>query len=148
MIKYNLKCENDHEFESWFSDSQEYDKLDKKKLLECIYCSSNRIKKSIMSPMISGKKLNSDSFNIFDQKLLDDRDKLIKLRKYVENNFEFVGNKFSKKVREVYYDKKNNTSIYGTTTSKEREELAEEGIDLLSIPWVSKDNQFFKLQII
>ena len=140
MIKYNLKCENDHEFESWFSDSQEYDKLDKKKLLECIYCSSNRIKKSIMSPMISGKKLNSDSFNIFDQKLLDDRDKLIKLRKYVENNFEFVGNKFSKKVREVYYDKKNNKSIYGTTTNKEREELAEEGIDLLSIPWVSKDN--------
>ena len=140
MIKYNLKCENDHEFESWFSDSQEYDKLDKKKLLECIYCSSNRIKKSIMSPMISGKKLNSDSFNIFDQKLLDDRDKLIKLRKYVENNFEFVGNKLSKKVREVYYDKKNNKSIYGTTTSKEREELAEEGIDLLSIPWVSKDN--------
>ena len=140
MIKYNLKCENDHEFERWFSDSQEYDKLDKKKLLECIYCSSNRIKKSIMSPMISGKKLNSDSFNIFDQKLLDDRDKLIKLRKYVENNFEFVGNKFSKKVREVYYDKKNNKSIYGTTTSKEREELAEEGIDLLSIPWVSKDN--------
>ena len=102
MIKYNLKCENDHEFESWFSDSHEYDKLDKKELLECIYCSSNKIQKSIMSPMISGKKLNSDSFNIFDQKLLDDRDKLIKLRKYVENNFEFVGNKFSKKVREVY----------------------------------------------
>ena len=140
MIKYNLKCENDHEFESWFSDSQEYDKLDKKKLLECIYCSSNRIKKSIMSPMISGKKLNSDSFNIFDRKLLDDRDKLLKLRRYVENNFEFVGNKLSKKVREVYYDKKNNKSIYGTTTSKERDELAEEGIDLLSIPWVSKDN--------
>ena len=90
--------------------------------------------------MISGKKLNSDSFNIFDRKLLDDRDKLLKLRRYVENNFEFVGNKLSKKVREVYYDKKNNKSIYGTTTSKEREELAEEGIDLLSIPWVSKDN--------
>ena len=44
MIKYNLKCENDHEFESWFSDSQEYDKLDKKKLLECIYCSSIEFK--------------------------------------------------------------------------------------------------------
>ena len=140
MIKYNLKCENDHEFESWFSDSHEYDKLDKKELLECIYCSSNKIQKSIMSPMISGKKINSDSFNIFDRKLLDDRDKLLKLRKYVENNFEFVGNKLSKKVREVYYDKKNNKSIYGTTTSKEREELAEECIDLLSIPWVSKDN--------
>ena len=57
MIKYNLKCKNDHEFESWFSDSHEYEKLRKKKLLECIYCSSKEIKKSIMSPMVYSKKL-------------------------------------------------------------------------------------------
>ena len=54
MIKYNLKCNEDHEFESWFSNSEEFDKLNKKKLLECIYCSSKKINKSIMSPMISG----------------------------------------------------------------------------------------------
>ena len=30
MIKYNLKCENDHEFESWFSDSNEFENLNKK----------------------------------------------------------------------------------------------------------------------
>ena len=53
MIKYNLKCEKNHEFESWFSDSKEFDKLNKQKLLECIYCSSKKITKSIMSPMIS-----------------------------------------------------------------------------------------------
>ena len=56
MIKYNLKCNNNHEFESWFSDSNEFNKLNKKKLLECIYCSSNNIQKSIMAPMISGVK--------------------------------------------------------------------------------------------
>ena len=39
-----------------------------------------------------------------------------------------------------YYDKKSKNAIYGTTTPEEREELAEEGIDLLSIPWVNKDN--------
>ena len=43
MIKYNLKCDNEHEFESWFSDSREFDKLNKKKLLECIYCNSKKI---------------------------------------------------------------------------------------------------------
>ena len=53
MIKYNLICDNEHEFESWFSDFIEFEKLKKKKLLECIYCSSKRIEKSIMSPMIS-----------------------------------------------------------------------------------------------
>ena len=32
MIKYNIKCENNHEFESWFFDSDEFDKLNKKKI--------------------------------------------------------------------------------------------------------------------
>ena len=36
------------------------------------------------------------------------------LRKFVENNFEYVGENFSKKVREVYYDKKSKKTIYGT----------------------------------
>ena len=62
------------------------------------------------------------------------------LRKYIEKNFDYVGNDFSKNVREVYYDKKNNRNIYGSTTPEEREELADEGIDLLSVPWISKDN--------
>ena len=71
MIKYNLKCDNNHEFESWFSDSNEFNKLNKKKLLECIYCSSNKIQKSIMSPMISGTKSNEDKMSLIDQKLLN-----------------------------------------------------------------------------
>tara|TARA_B100001996_G_C18454304_1_gene513513 strand:- start:63 stop:485 length:423 start_codon:yes stop_codon:yes gene_type:complete len=140
MIKYNLKCKNNHEFESWFSDSKEFDKLNKKNLLECAYCSSSKIEKSIMAPMISGIKSKESCVSLVDQNLSDEKNKLLKLRNYVEKNFEFVGDKFSQKVREVYYDKETKKSIYGTTTPEEKEELEEEGIDLLSIPWVSKDN--------
>ena len=140
MIKYNLKCNNNHEFESWFSDSDEFNKLKKKKLLECIYCSSKKIEKSIMSPMVSGTKLNEDKKSLLNKKLLDEKNKLIKLREHVEKNFEFVGDKFSEKVRDVYYDKETKKSIYGTTTPEERQDLIEEGIDLMSVPWVSKDN--------
>jgi Uncharacterized protein conserved in bacteria len=140
MIKYNLKCSGGHEFESWFSDSKEFDKLNKKKLLECIYCSSNKIEKSIMAPMISGSKLKENSLDLVNEKLLNEKNELLQIRKYIEKNFEYVGDKFSQKVREVYYDKENKKTIYGTTTKEERDELAEEGIDLLSVPWVSKDN--------
>ena len=140
MIKYNLKCENGHEFESWFSNSNEFEKLNKKNLLECIFCSSNKIEKSIMAPMISGSKSKGKGEELLDKEFLKQRNNLLKLRKHVEKNFEFVGDKFSEKVREVYYDRKTKKSIYGTTTPEEREELAEEGIDLLSIPWVNKDN--------
>ena len=140
MIKYNLICEREHEFESWFSNSKEFENLKKKKLLECIYCSSKKIEKSIMSPMISNSCNLEISKNKLENDLLKEKQKLQQVRKYIEKNYEFVGKNFSKKVREIYFDKNSKKTIYGTTTQKEREELAEEGRDLLSIPWVDKDN--------
>ena len=139
MIKYNLKCHNNHEFESWFSNSAEYEKLNKKNLLECIFCSSKRINKSIMAPMISSSKNKKEQMKKIND-FKKEKNKLLQFRKYIEKNFEYVGSDFSRKVREFHYDNKNKKGIYGTTTNKERKELAEEGIDLLSIPWVSKDN--------
>ena len=140
MIKYNLKCLNNHEFESWFSDSGEFEKLKKNRLLECIYCSSKKISKSIIAPQVLAAKEKNYELKKTEKLLRDNKKKLIQIRKYIEKNFEFVGNNFTKKVREVYYDKENNKKIYGTTTPKERQDLAEEGIDLISIPWIEKDN--------
>ena len=80
MIKYNLKCNNDHEFESLFSDSKEFERLKTRKLLECIYCNSKKIKKSIMAPMISiSKNNNLNKFQINEKILQKQRNKLIKL---------------------------------------------------------------------
>ena len=140
MIKYILKCQNSHEFESWFSSSEEFDKLNKKKLLECIYCSSKNIDKSIMAPMVTNSKNKDLQFDIINNDLNYKKNKLLQIRKYIEKNFDYVGKDFSKKVREVYYDKKNKKAIYGTATIEEKKELAEEGIDLYSIPWIRKDN--------
>ena len=67
MIKYNLKCSNNHEFESWFSNSSEFENLNKKKLLECIYCSSKIIEKSIMAPMISNLKNKENRLNLINK---------------------------------------------------------------------------------
>ena len=140
MIKYLLKCSNKHEFESWFSDSKEFEKLKKRKLIDCIFCQSKNIDKSIMSPNVVGKekivekKFNHKEFN----KIKKD---LVKIRRFVEKNFEFVGDKFPKKVREIYYDNKKNKNIYGTATPKESLELEEEGIEIANVPWIdSKEN--------
>jgi len=140
MIKYILNCNNNHEFESWFSESKEYEKLKKKNLIECIFCKSKDVSKSIMSPnivrknKIIKKKFNYKEFN----KIKKD---LIKIRKLVEKNFEFVGDKFSREVREIYYDNRKNKNIYGTATLEEKLELEEEGIELANIPWVDdKEN--------
>ena len=138
MIKYILKCKNKHEFESWFSDSSEFEKLKKKDLLECIFCGSQKIEKSIMSP----KVLNSSSVLSTDHQTQQELNKAKKdlqnIRKFVEKNFKYVGDKFSQEVRNLYYDKKGKKNIYGVATQEEREELKEEGIELTTIPWIDK----------
>tara|TARA_Y100000817_G_C16553296_1_gene409758 strand:+ start:156 stop:578 length:423 start_codon:yes stop_codon:yes gene_type:complete len=140
MIKYNLKCENKHEFESWFSDSKEFDRLKKKKLIECIFCRSKKVEKSIMAPSVTNIKSLNNQKEISSLEMKNFKKDLIKLRKFVEKNFEYVEKNFANKVREVYYDKKSKKNIYGSVTNEEKEELKEEGIDLVNIPWVDKEN--------
>ena len=93
-----------------------------------------------MSPRISNLNIKQEQVDLTNKEIKNQKDQLLRLRNFIEKNFDYVGKDFSKKVREVYYDKKNKKAIYGTATPKEREELADEGIDLVSIPWVEKEN--------
>ena len=76
-----------------------------------------------MSPMISSTKEKNKEIKMLRKNLQNNKDKLIKLREFVEKNFEYVGENFSKRVREIYYDNKNNKTIYGTTTQEERRKI-------------------------
>tara|TARA_B100000700_G_C14369352_1_gene545270 strand:- start:135 stop:560 length:426 start_codon:yes stop_codon:yes gene_type:complete len=141
MIKYNLKCKNKHEFESWFSDSKEFEKLKKKKMIECIFCKTKSIEKSIMSPTVLGKEDHVIKVNSINE-IKKIKKSMTQLRKFVEKNFKYVGNNFPQEVRNIFYDKKGNKNIYGNATEKEAEELREEGIEVSTIPWIDnkKDN--------
>jgi len=104
MIKYQLKCECGKEFESWFASSKEFDKLEKKKMLSCICGTSNKISKQLMSPQVRGAtKTDGDKQKEIYQNV---QKKLADLRKYVEKNAEYVGDKFASEARSIYYDKK------------------------------------------
>ena len=136
MIKYNLKCKHKHEFESWFLDSKEFEKLKSKKMIECIFCKTKSIEKSIMAPSVLSqeqKQKNQKSIK-YIKKIQKD---LLKIRNFVEKNFEYVGNNFPREVRNVYYDKRKNKNIYGKATPEETQELEEEGIELATIPWIN-----------
>ena len=88
-----------------------------------------------MSPNITREK--KKDFNTFkSREFIKINKDLIKLKVFVEKNFEFVGDKFPRQVRDIYYNNKKNKNIYGTVSSNERKELEEEGIELTSVPWV------------
>ena len=93
-----------------------------------------------MAPSVANTNSLNNQKKISSLEMKNFKKDLIKLRKFVEKNFEFVEKNFANKVREVYYDKKSKKNIYGSATNEEKEELKEEGIDLVNIPWVDKDN--------
>ena len=135
MIKYNLTCKCGETFESWFISSSEFDLLCKKKLIKCIYCESSQIKKSVMAPYLPSKS-NKISKNINSEKKI--KKQLLDFRRYVEKNCRNVGENFSREARSIHYDKKSSKGIYGKTTPEEASELIEEGIDVVTIPWIDK----------
>ena len=135
MIKYNLICKCGQTFESWFLNSSEFDSLFKKKLVKCIYCESSKVKKSVMAPNLPSKSNKISKKNKAEK---DIKKQLLNFRKYIEKNCKNVGDNFAREARSIHYDKKNSQGIYGKTTPEEASELIEEGIEVVTVPWVRK----------
>ena len=135
MIKYNLACECGKKFESWFSSSDEYDLLKKKKLISCVYCNSVSVQKTIMAPNLQSKSKKLKKRVKLEKKI---KKELMDFRRYIEKNCKNVGENFTQEARKIHYDKKTSKGIYGKATSEETNELIEEGIDVATIPWIDK----------
>lgn len=130
MIVYNLVCKNGHEFEGWFRDSSAYDAQAKGGKLCCPACNSRKVEKAIMAPAVAtGERAplsNPDARKM--------RQFMTGLRKYVQENAEYVGPKFAEEARKIHYGESVDRHIYGETTMEEAQELVEEGVDVAPLP--------------
>ena len=142
MILYDLKCENEHIFEVWFASSNQYEKQNKKKLINCPFCNSTKIRKAIMAPNLKGAKKNNKSF---EQKKIEEENKnfnkkLKEFKKFIENNTEDVGKNFTEEAKKIYYGEKKSRPIRGETTKEQAKELIEEGVPIAKLPWSSRED--------
>ena len=141
MIKYKLICKDcNNLFDSWFASSKEYEKLKKKKYLNCHLCNSLMVEKTLMSPSVFTSKSEGEI------KIKDDKYKKIKktineYQKFIKKNFNYVGENFAYEARSIHYkDKKKLKGIYGSASKEELKELREEGIEAEVIPWLKDNN--------
>tara|TARA_B110000444_G_scaffold236847_1_gene249069 strand:- start:621 stop:1049 length:429 start_codon:yes stop_codon:yes gene_type:complete len=140
MIKYRLICKNcETTFDSWFSSSKDYERLTKKKFLNCHICDSLNVEKTLMSPSVFISK-NISKNEKYTQKYKKTKEIVLKYQEFIKKNFDYVGKNFAHEARSVHYkDKKISKGIYGTATKEDFKELKEEGIEAEIIPWI-KDN--------
>ena len=140
MIKYKLFCKNcDLKFDSWFASSNEYERLKKKKLLNCHNCNSINVEKTIMAPrLINSKSKTDEKVNL--KKYHQIKKTIINYQKFIKNNFKYVGDNFAYEARSIHYNgNKKSKGIYGSASTEDLKELKEEGIDAQMIPWINEN---------
>jgi len=130
VIVYNLRCHNRHEFEGWFKDSAAFDSQAKSGRVVCPICESKKVEKAIMAQAVAGaKKLTTNS-----EERKKVRQFMTGLRKYVQENADYVGPKFAEEARNIHYGKSEERHIYGEATLKEAKDLLDEGVDVSPLP--------------
>ena len=152
MIKYDLRCEQGHAFESWFQSSSAYDSQRKRKLIACPSCGSPKVEKAIMAPRLSGTRkhgrveapsevapVETPTPSLVMTQELELRAKLKELRDHVVKNADNVGERFPNEARKMHYGDIEHRPIYGEASADEAKSLIDEGIEVMPLPALPED---------
>jgi hypothetical protein len=134
VIKYALTCEHDHPFEGWFGASTDYDDQRERGLVECPVCGSHAIEKQIMAPAVAGTKAQStpDAAGQPTQAMM--MEAMRRVRAHVEDNFDYVGDRFAQEARDIHDGRSEDRGIYGEATPKQVKDLVEDGVRVAALP--------------
>ena len=145
MIHYDLICDKGHAFDGWFRDSAAYDEQAGRGLVTCSHCGSAKVEKQLMAPGIpvkSNRKAEAPRRMVAapaDPKLAELMTMMRELRRHVEENAEYVGDRFAEEARKIHYAESEQRGIYGQATPDEAKELLEEGITVHALPRLPED---------
>ena len=155
MIVFDLKCRKEHVFEAWFPDSASFtEQVEAGKVL-CPVCGSRKVAKALMAPNVVGTKGSlspggrqqgegpaeaSKAAMAESAKAGELRRMLRELRKHVEQNCDYVGDRFAEEARKIHYGETDAHGIYGETSDAEAEALIDEGIEIARVPWLPREN--------
>jgi hypothetical protein len=154
MIRYSLRCDKDHSFESWFQSSAAYDSQVKRKLVSCPVCGSAKVDKAIMAPRIVGKKGRdkapapieapvetpaTESTPLMMAQERELRAKIKELRDHIVKNADNVGERFPNEARKMHYGDIEHRPIYGEASPEEAKALIDEGVEVAPLPVLPED---------
>jgi hypothetical protein len=154
MIRYTLRCDRGHAFESWFQSSAAYESQEKRKLVNCPACGSVKVERAIMAPQIVSKKGRENpvptpaaatdvtapsSTPLMMAQERELRAKLKELRDHIVKNADNVGERFPNEARKMHYGDIEHRPIYGEASPDEARALIEEGVEVSPLPVLPDD---------
>ena len=157
MIKYQLICDKSHEFEGWFGDSAAFESQQESGLLTCPVCGSADVRRALMAPNLASPKTRKTDLAEQQPSAQPEPQsqapqqastaltpaaapEMRALQTKIREECRDVGNDFAEEARKIHYGEVEPEGIYGQATAEEREALDEEGIEIMDMPWLPKDN--------
>ncbi len=156
MIKYQLKCKNNHTFEGWFGSSKAYDTQARRKLVTCPVCGVAEVDKAIMAPRIARSRKSArpaapieassapDAAAKPQQMVNGEQRKLLtmmrQLRDEMLSKSDYVGPRFAEEARRIHNDEAPVRGIHGEATPEEVAELKEDGVEIYPVPVLPDDH--------
>ncbi len=139
MIVFDLKCDKDHVFEAWFRDGGAFDRQAKGGKVECPVCLDTSVVKAPMAPAVSTSSrkhsIKQQGENRAKEVAREIIQAVTKIQKHVEENCDYVGDKFAEEAKAIHYGEAKERGIYGEATDQEAVELFEEDIPVYKVPW-------------
>ncbi|MGX1103292.1 MULTISPECIES: DUF1178 family protein [Bradyrhizobium] len=154
MIRYTLRCERGHQFESWFQSSAAYESQERRHLIDCPSCGSSKIERAIMAPQVVSKKgrepaqpapaaaveaTGNESTSLVMAQERELRSKLKELRDHIVKNADNVGDRFPNEARKMHYGDIEHRPIYGEASPEEARALIDEGVEVSPLPTLPED---------
>jgi hypothetical protein len=135
VIKYALICDHQHEFEGWFGSSEDFEDQNARGLMQCPVCGSPAVSKAIMAPAVSGTKAQGGAAQPTPEQMRAMMMQAAKaVRSHVEENFDYVGDRFADEARKMHKGQAEDRGIYGEATGQQIKALAEEGVPIAPLP--------------
>lgn len=130
MIRFHLKCDQDHQFESWFQSGDAFEKLARAGMVTCTSCGSTNVTKSVMAPAVStSRQITAPKANEVA---------IAALREKVESTSDYVGGRFAKEAREMHDGISPERPIYGEANLHEAKKLLDDGIPVMPLPFMPR----------
>ena len=134
MIKYALGCDQGHAFEGWFSASADFDDQKAKGQLTCPVCGSVEVGKQIMAPAVAGTKAQTQGVDASPQMRAMMMEAMGRVRAHVEENFDYMGDRFADEARAIHEGRSEARGIYGEATPQDVRDLVADGVPIAPLP--------------
>ena len=143
MIRYSLRCRDDHSFDSWFKGAEAFAALQAAGQVACPVCGSTEVRKDLMAPAVrTARKAEGAGPHKGEGRpdltapASDLEEKLAALRRQIEENSEYVGMNFAAEARRMHAGETPGRAIHGEARPEEARALIEEGLPVAPLPFL------------